>query len=40
MEAVSTVEGPANKVIAETESGWLYKDRVIRPAKVIVGKGS
>jgi molecular chaperone GrpE len=39
MEAVSMAEGPTDQVTAETESGWLYKGRVIRPAKVIVGKG-
>ena len=30
---------PADYIIAEVESGWQFKDRVIRPAKVRVSKG-
>ncbi len=38
MEASETV--PANHVIAEYEKGYFYKDRLLRPAKVIVSSGS
>ncbi len=37
MEASETV--PANHVIAEYEKGYFYKDRLLRPAKVIVSSG-
>lgn len=30
---------PADHIIAETESGWLFDDRVIKPAKVRVSRG-
>lgn len=30
---------PADRIIAETESGWMLNDRVIKPAKVRVSKG-
>lgn len=37
MEASSTV--PASHVISEFEKGYFYKDRLLRPAKVIVSSG-
>lgn len=30
---------PVNHIIAEVESGWMFKDRVVKPAKVRVSKG-
>ena len=40
MEAITAIppteEFPANTVIEEIESGYLYKDRVLMPAKVVV----
>jgi len=30
---------PADHIIAETESGWMIDDKVIKPAKVRVSKG-
>jgi molecular chaperone GrpE len=30
---------PADRIIAETESGWKYKNRVLKPTKVRVSKG-
>ncbi len=38
MEASDTV--PANYVISEYEKGYFYKDRLLRPAKVIVSSGA
>ncbi len=38
MEASDTV--PANHVISEYEKGYFYKDRLLRPAKVIVSSGA
>ncbi len=38
MEASESV--PANHVINEYEKGYFYKDRLLRPAKVIVSSGS
>jgi molecular chaperone GrpE len=40
MEAVTTKEGPEGKVIEELRAGYTLYDIVIRPAQVIVGKGS
>lgn len=37
MEASETV--PANHVLTEFEKGYYYKDRLLRPAKVIVSSG-
>ena len=30
---------PADHIIAEIESGWIFEDKVIKPAKVRVSKG-
>ena len=41
-EAISCEENkkiPADHIIAETESGWMFSDRVIKPAKVRVSRG-
>ncbi len=41
-EAVSCEKNktiPADHIVAETESGWMFSDRVIKPAKVRVSKG-
>ena len=42
MEALTTLpaseEHPDGSVIETLESGWLYKDRVLRPARVVVSK--
>jgi len=41
-EAISCEENkniPADHIIAETESGWMFANRVIKPAKVRVSKG-
>jgi molecular chaperone GrpE len=34
------VEGEEGKVIEETQKGYILRNRVIRPSKVKVGKGS
>ena len=39
-EAVMSVEGEDGKVIEETQKGYKLRNRVIRPTKVKVGKGS
>jgi len=39
-EAVMSVEGEEGKVIEETQKGYKLRNRVIRPTKVKVGKGS
>ena len=39
MDAVEVVEGEKNKVIEEVAKGYLLADKVLRPAKVKVGKG-
>ncbi len=39
-EAVMMVEGEEGKVIGETLKGYKLHNRVIRPSKVMVGKGS
>ncbi len=39
-EAVMTVEGEEGKVIEETQKGYKIRNRVIRPTKVKVGRGS
>jgi len=41
-EAISCEENkkiPADHIIAETESGWVFEGKVIKPAKVRVSKG-
>lgn len=39
-EAVQHAEGEDGKVIAEIQRGYMLGDRVLRPAMVVVGKGS
>jgi molecular chaperone GrpE len=39
-EAVAHAEGEENKVISEVQRGYLLHDRVLRPAMVVVGKGT
>jgi molecular chaperone GrpE len=39
-EAVAHVEGPEGKVLSEVQRGYMLHDRVLRPAAVVVGKGS
>lgn len=39
-EAVTHAEGEEGKVIAEVQRGYKLHDRVLRPAMVVVGKGS
>jgi molecular chaperone GrpE len=38
MEAVATAAGPKDEVLSEEESGYLLNGKVLRPAKVIVGR--
>ncbi len=39
-EAVMSVEGEEGKIIEETQKGYRLRNRVIRPTRVKVGKGS
>jgi molecular chaperone GrpE len=39
MEALASVKGKKDCVVQELEAGYKLNERVIRPAKVIVGKG-
>ena len=39
MEAVTSVKGQKDIVIQELEKGYKLQDKVIRPAKVVVGSG-
>jgi molecular chaperone GrpE len=39
-EAVTSAEGEEGKVVAVVQKGYKLGDRVIRPAMVVVGKGS
>jgi molecular chaperone GrpE len=39
MDAVEMIEGKPNKVIEVLQKGYKLKDKLIRPAKVKVGKG-
>ncbi len=39
-EAVAEVEGEEGKVLSEVQRGYMLHDRVLRPAMVVVGKGS
>jgi molecular chaperone GrpE len=39
MEAVTSVKGKKDIVIQELEKGYKLQDKVIRPAKVVVGNG-
>jgi len=38
-EAIAHVDGEENVVIEEVQKGYMFHDKVIRPAKVIVGNG-
>jgi molecular chaperone GrpE len=38
MECIDLVPGNENEVIKEVSPGYLYKDKIIRVAKVVVGK--
>lgn len=40
MEAVDTIEGDENKVITTEQKGYFLKDKLLRPARVKVGKNS
>ncbi len=40
MEAVDMVEGEKNMVIEELSKGFFYKGKLLRPARVKVGKGN
>lgn len=40
MDCVGLEKGPANQVVKIVQKGYLLGDRVIRPAKVEVGRGS
>jgi len=39
-EAVMHADGPEGKVLAEVQRGYKLHDRVLRPAMVVVGKGT
>jgi molecular chaperone GrpE len=39
MECVEQVAGEKNEVVSIEQKGYLYHDRLLRPAKVKVGKG-
>lgn len=39
MEAEDTVKGAKNKVIKVVQKGYMLSDRILRPAKVLVGGG-
>jgi molecular chaperone GrpE len=39
-EAVAHVDGEENKVLSEVQRGYMLHDRVLRPAMVVVGRGS
>ena len=39
MEAVEMVAGEENAVLVVLQKGYLFKDKILRPAKVKVGKG-
>jgi len=38
MEAIETKDGQSGKVLEVLQNGYKFKDRLIRPVKVIVGK--
>lgn len=38
MEAVDTIDGPENQVVDIVATGYMLNDKVLRPAKVKVGK--
>ena len=39
MEAVQVAEGEEGKIIEELRSGYIFNDKVLRPAQVTVGNG-
>jgi molecular chaperone GrpE len=39
-EAVAHVDGDEGKVVSEVQRGYMLHDRVLRPAMVVVGKGT
>lgn len=39
MEAVDTVTGPKDQVVAVVTTGYMLGDKVLRPARVTVGQG-
>lgn len=39
MDCVEMIKGEKNKVIKVTQKGYLLNNKVLRPAKVMVGKG-
>ncbi len=39
MDAIDTVEGNINEVIEVLSKGYLFNNKLLRPAKVTVGKG-
>ncbi len=39
MDCAELVDGPQNKVVATISAGYNFYDKVLRPAKVTVGKG-
>jgi molecular chaperone GrpE len=39
-EAVAHIEGEDGKVLSEVQRGYMLHDRVLRPAMVVVGKGT
>ena len=39
MDAIDSVDGPAGKVIETAQKGYLLKGKVLRPARVKVGRG-
>ena len=39
-EAVAHLEGDEGQVIEEVQKGYEFKDKVLRPSKVVVGKGA
>lgn len=40
MECQETVPGEKDKIISEARAGYLLHDRVLRPARVVVGDGT
>lgn len=38
MECIEVKEGDEGKVLSEARAGYLFNDRVLRPAQVVVGK--
>jgi molecular chaperone GrpE len=40
MDAIEMVDGEKNKVLEVLSKGYLFKDKLLRPARVKVGKGN